>query len=33
MAGRLPLPALKRLLPRETHGVTPLADRARRLFR
>ena len=30
MAGRLPPSALKRLLPPETHGVTPLADAARR---
>jgi hypothetical protein len=33
MAGRLPLSALKRLLSPKTHGVMPLADRARRLPR
>ena len=33
MAGRSPRPALKRLVHPKTHGVTPLADRARRLPR
>ena len=33
MAGRSPLSGLKPLFPPETNGVTPLAGRARRLFR
>jgi hypothetical protein len=32
-AGRSPLPALKRLVPRQTHGVRPLASRSRRRTR